>query len=644
MIDGHVEEVHYSNAFGLPASCRKLWGEAMSRIPSPAVGIAIVLALAPGPPARADGDLKQIGTIRNDAIHFAVEAKTYGTNRLFVTSRGDPNNDVFLGGVSVWDLSRPEAPSLQDAWRPDGATTHDDAQIEGQDLLGGTFVVVAQRARTAGANISTGILYVLDASDALRGGRLTELGRAPILYPTETGRNYAGLHVKIWEPPSRSRRFALVTSPRFDSDKGGVIAVDITDPHRPQRVAAVATHTTNAEGIEVVGSYAYVGGAYSDSLVRLSLSGLMQPQPKLRVDAQSVDSRYNNMVSEFDAATRVLYSANWCTAYPSCDTGGLLAFDASGEVIDIARPLSSNVTTEFHHANRVRLSGDVAYLALQGADAPGIGIVDISDPRGAGIGGGRRVWMPPAAGPLYTLASYGGYVYAFGATTSTMFIMKAVDPVIDAVVSLGDDYTYVFSGDRYVKYLAPRSPGVPWTPVPSHGVKPIAGNWGLKGASESFNHGFDAIARLKDGMLYGFRGAHFVRYADGVVPSVVDEGYPKNICPSWGSLPADFCEGFDSIVYSPRNDRLYVTKGSRYIRYADGDLRNNWSGPYNIAGNWGDLPQEYLQGFDAMTVVGDKLYVFKGSTFTRYANQGVGKQTDETLPISSWGAIVRRLN
>ena len=603
----------------------------------------MVLALVPGPPARADGDLKQVGTIRHDTIRFAVEAKTYGTNRLFVTSRGSADNDVFLGGVSVWDLSHPEAPWLQDTWRPDGATTHDDAQLEGQDLLAGTLVVVAQRARMAGTIISTGILYVLNAGDALTGGRITEFGQTPILYPTEAGKSYAGLHVKIWEPPSGSRRFALVTSPRFDSDKGGVIAIEITDPHRPRRVAAVATNTTAAEGIEVVGSYAYVGGAYSDRLVRLSLSGLLQPQPRLWVDAQSVDSRYNNMVSEYDPGTRVLYSANWCTAYPSCDTGGLLAFDASGEVIDIARPLSSNVTATFHHANRVRLSGDVAYLPLQGADAPGIGIVDISDPRGAGIGGGRRVWMPPAAGPLYTLAAHGGYVYAFGATASTMFIMKAVDPVIDAAVSLGNDSTYVFSGDRYAKYLGPRSPEAPWTPVPNHGVKPIAGNWGLDGASESFNHGFDAIARLKDGALHGFRGAHVVRYADGVVPGVVDEGYPKSICPSWGSLPADFCEGFDSIVYIPRSDRLYVTKGSRYI-YADGGLGNNWSGPYNIAGSWGDLPQEYLQGFDAMTLVGDELYVFKASTFMSYANQGVGNQIEETLPISSWGTIVRRLN
>ena len=54
--------------------------------------------------------------------------------------------------------------------------------------------------------------------------------------------------------------------------------------------------------------------------------------------------------------------------------------------------------------------------------------------------------------------------------------------------------------------------------------------------------------------------------------------------------------------------------------------------------------EEYLQGFDAMTVVGDKLYVFKGSTFTRYANQGVGRQIEGTFPTSSWGAIVRRLN
>ena len=616
----------------------------MRRTTAGAFWMAVALAMTPGSPARADGDLKLVSTIRVDDAYFAVEAKTYGTNRLFVTSRGSPTNDVLLGGVSVWDLSRPDAPSLQDTWRPDGATSHDDAQIEGQDLLDGTLVVVAQRARMAGTSISTGILYVLNASDALRGGRLTELGHAPILEPAETGRSYAGLHVKIWEPPSRSRRFALVTSPRFDSDKGGTIAFDITDPRRPRRVAAVATSTALAEGIEVVGSYAYIGGAYSDRLVRVSLSGLLQAQPHLRVDAQAIDSRYNNMVSKYHEGTRVLYSANWCTAYPSCDTGGLHAFDASGETVDIARPLSSNITAEFHHANRVTLSGEVAYLPLQGARAPGIGIVDISDPRGAGIGGGRRVWMPPAAGPMYTLAAHGGYVYAFGATTNTMFIMKAVDPAIDAVVSLGDDYTYVFSGDRYAKYLGPRSPATPWTPVAGHGVKPIVGNWGLQDAGEFFKHGFDAVERLKDGKVYGFRGAQWVRYADGGVPGVVDEGYPKSICPSWGKLPADFCEGFDAIAYIPRSDKLYITKGARYITSGNGGLDHDWSGPYSIQGDWGNLPQEYHQGFDAMTVVGDKLYVFKGSTFTRYANQGVGSQIEGTFPTSSWGAIVRRLN
>ncbi len=120
---------------------------------------------------------------------------------------------------------------------------------------------------------------------------------------------------------------------------------------------------------------------------------------------------------------------------------------------------------------------------------------------------------------------------------------------------------------------------------------------------------FSDLVTLPNGKIYVIFGNQYIRYSDSNA-STPDAGYPKPIAGNWGNLPPEFLTGFDSIATLP-NGKTYATRGGRYVRYSDPNASTVDAGyPKPIAGNWGNLPPEFLTGFDSIaTLPNGKTYI-----------------------------------
>jgi hypothetical protein len=167
----------------------------------------------------------------------------------------------------------------------------------------------------------------------------------------------------------------------------------------------------------------------------------------------------------------------------------------------------------------------------------------------------------------------------------------------------------------------------------------IQGHWG--DIPDSFNRGFDSITTLRNGRTYVTKDGQYIRYSDSSA-STVDSGYPLQIQGLWGSIPASFNEGFDSMTVL-RNGRTYVTKGTQYVRYSDQSASTVDSGyPLPLQGLWGSLPASFAESFDCMALLGNgKTYVTKGKEYIRYSDSSASNvDSGYPLPIKgNWGKI-----
>ncbi|WP_371830632.1 hypothetical protein, partial [Candidatus Entotheonella palauensis] len=91
----------------------------------------------------------------------------------------------------------------------------------------------------------------------------------------------------------------------------------------------------------------------------------------------------------------------------------------------------------------------------------------------------------------------------------------------------------------------------------------------------NFKTSFDSMIILEYSnvdRLYVEKGAEYIRYSDSGSYTVIDGGYPQRLDGgNWGNLPPNFRDGFDSmaVMLYDNVQRLYVTKGTEYIRYSD---------------------------------------------------------------------------
>lgn len=146
-----------------------------------------------------------------------------------------------------------------------------------------------------------------------------------------------------------------------------------------------------------------------------------------------------------------------------------------------------------------------------------------------------------------------------------------------------------------------------------------------------FVEGFDSLFHCDNDMKrYATKDSEYVRFT-GMSPDI---GFPKSIKGNFGNLPQEFFNGFDSAARLP-NLRFYVTKGNKYAIY-DNNSCSSVEYVKSIAGNWGSIPSSFEEGFDAMMSYQKKTYVVKGRQYVRY-NDPRATKVDPGYPKSIRG-------
>ncbi len=202
----------------------------------------------------------------------------------------------------------------------------------------------------------------------------------------------------------------------------------------------------------------------------------------------------------------------------------------------------------------------------------------------------------------------------------------------DSAARLPNGKTYVTLGNIYIRYSDSNA-----STIDSGYPLPLQVNWG--NLPTAFAEGFDSMSALANGKIYVTKGNQYIRYSDSSA-STIDSGYPLAIQGNWGSLPATFNAGFDSMTVLP-NGKIYVTKGAQYVRYSDSNASTVDPGyPLQIAGHWGNTPASFNSGFDSMCVLGNnKTYVTSDAEYIRYSDNNAST-IDSGYPLQiadNWG-------
>jgi len=113
--------------------------------------------------------------------------------------------------------------------------------------------------------------------------------------------------------------------------------------------------------------------------------------------------------------------------------------------------------------------------------------------------------------------------------------------------------------------------------------------------ASTFGKGIDAaLWNGKSDKLYMFKGSQYMRIDPSANWSVEPE-YPKSISGNWPGFPANFASGVDAAIWNDKNNKIYFFKDDEYIRV---DPNNSWnvdSGyPKPILGNWPGLNNSCL--------------------------------------------------
>lgn len=119
--------------------------------------------------------------------------------------------------------------------------------------------------------------------------------------------------------------------------------------------------------------------------------------------------------------------------------------------------------------------------------------------------------------------------------------------------------------------------------------------------------------------VYVFKGSEYIR----INPDngwKADAGYPKAISSAWNGMPSNFNSNIDAALWSETNNKVYFFKGSEYVRI---DPTNGWTMdagyPKSISGNWNGMPADFASGVDSALWVGhnNRVYFFKGDQYVR---------------------------
>ncbi|MFI6290466.1 hemopexin repeat-containing protein [Nonomuraea sp. NPDC050790] len=193
--------------------------------------------------------------------------------------------------------------------------------------------------------------------------------------------------------------------------------------------------------------------------------------------------------------------------------------------------------------------------------------------------------------------------------------------MVDAAFVGLDGRTYLFSGERYIRYS-----GADYTTADLGYPRRVAGDWG----------GLDRVgaAFVLDGRTYLFGDGRYVRYS-GRDYTVPDEGFPKPVSDNWWNLPEPM--EVDA-VFTGRDNLTYLFSGEWFVVHDN--KRRWWSEPRVLGHHWDSLPFRRVQaafaGMDGRTYVfgDDGRYVrYSGADYTK-ADDGYPAQV-----TSFWGNV-----
>lgn len=195
-------------------------------------------------------------------------------------------------------------------------------------------------------------------------------------------------------------------------------------------------------------------------------------------------------------------------------------------------------------------------------------------------------------------------------------LLEATAEVLDGqalLQSLEPDAEISFINDFQIVNLAqPIFPNAPWKGMPpSYYIDNIDA----------------ALWRDSNSKIYFFQKDKYIR----LTGSEMDAGYPKPIADNWHGLPVEFEEGIDAAFWRKSNNKIYMFKGDQYVRMTDTTVDAGYPKP--IAGNWTGLPSDFESGIDAAFMHGGngKIYMFKGSQYVRLT--GTTVDADYPKPI-----------
>ena len=317
-------------------------------------------------------------------------------------------------GLLVIDVSDPTNPKEVGSYSSSDFNTIDAVSVSG----GYAYV--------AGDNYGTGGLRIIDVSDPES--------------PQEVGSFDIGDYVGVSDVSvSGGYAYLTDTTDTLDTETGGLLVIDVSDPKNPKQVSSFPT-AGYANGVSVSGGFAYV-----------AVNGL-----GLRVIDVS-DPKSPHVTSTFITTHDVnSVSVDGGYAYLADGSDGLQAVDVS----DPKNPQKVGFYGTGDEAYSVSVSGEYAYVADGKA---GLRVIDVSDPKSP-----QQVGFFDTKGSAVSVAVNGEYAYLTVATdlhdteAGGLRVIDVSDPTnpkevgsyssydsgdYAASVSLSEGYAYLANGD-----------------------------------------------------------------------------------------------------------------------------------------------------------------------------------------------------
>lgn len=140
-------------------------------------------------------------------------------------------------------------------------------------------------------------------------------------------------------------------------------------------------------------------------------------------------------------------------------------------------------------------------------------------------------------------------------------------------------------------------------------------------------YGIDSIGEYGN-VMFMTKGPIYLKYTN----RILDCNYPKLIKNHWGRIPAEFHDGFDTMLISKQGE-VFVTKNSLFLRYSS--LSDGLPQVEHSIKTWPGIPSSFRNGFDASVQLSNSItYFTRGSQYIRVSNFPNSLRIDAGYPKS----------